>query len=145
LPIFDCRIDAARGGKVNESSGQETPTLTAGKAEASAKAGVYEQPIMSELDQVKELATFGSPDAEIAAVVGCRAKWLERRYGKIIRQARAAGAADLRKLQWDKARDGNVPMLIWLGRQMLGQSPQAIAGADAAPPARVVLDLSQDP
>jgi len=94
---------------------------------------------------VKELATLGSPDAEIAAIIGCRPRKLERRYGTVIRQARAAGAADLRKLQWEKAKDGNVPMLIWLGRQMLGQSPQAVAGADAAPPARVVLDMSQDP
>ena len=32
------------------------------------------------------------------------------------------GKIELRKKQWEIAMDGNVKMLIWLGKQYLGQS-----------------------
>lgn len=32
------------------------------------------------------------------------------------------GKISLRRLQWQAAENGNVPMLIWLGKQMLAQS-----------------------
>ena len=111
-----------------------------------ANAASSSQPAAAtELDRVKDLAAIGCTDAEIAAIIGRRPAALERRYGNVIRQERAAGAADLRRMQWDKAGEGNVPMLIWLGRQTLGQLPQPIPGADEAPPARVILDMSQNP
>ncbi len=33
----------------------------------------------------------------------------------------SAGKAKLRKLQWECAKSGNIAMLIWLGKQWLGQ------------------------
>lgn len=34
---------------------------------------------------------------------------------------RAEGRASLRRAQWKVAQDGNPTMLVWLGKQMLGQ------------------------
>ena len=88
----------------------------AGDASQSSEQG--------DLDRLKELAAVGCTDAEIADILGYSSKTLDRRFGRIIRQARATGVVSLRKEQWKKATDGNVPMLIWLGRQRLGQSPE---------------------
>ena len=40
---------------------------------------------------------------------------------RIIDEARASGRATLRRLQWQRANGGSDTMLIWLGKQMLGQ------------------------
>ena len=120
---------------MNESCGQ-APAAFCKDAQPNAK---------SELDVVKELAERGSPEAEIAAVIGMPEKKFARRYRKVFRQARAQGAAELRRVQWSKADEGSVPMLIWLGRQMLGQSQEPAAPEAEALPGRVVLDMSQNP
>jgi hypothetical protein len=41
------------------------------------------------------------------------------------------GRMSLRRLQWKKAQEGNTTMLIWLGKQYLGQSDkQELTGKD---------------
>ena len=42
-------------------------------------------------------------------------------FQRIIDEARASGRATLRRLQWQRANGGSDTMLIWLGKQMLGQ------------------------
>lgn len=67
---------------------------------------------------------------EIAAWFRCDQKTLNNRcleyYGDklsvVYREKRRAGKVSLRRAQWNKALDGNVSMLIWLGKQYLGQS-----------------------
>ena len=36
------------------------------------------------------------------------------------------GKQSLRRLQWTSAKDGSIPMQIWLGKQVLGQSDKQI-------------------
>ena len=131
---------------MNEISGQEKAACTEAKAEAAVKESDSPQSgAKSVRDDVKEMAVVGCSDTEIADYVGCRTGALKRRFGKVLRQARAEGNKKLREAQWNKALDeSNVPLLIWLGRQRLGQS-QRPAPADEAQPARIVLDMSLDP
>lgn len=45
----------------------------------------------------------------------------------------ARGRASLRRMQWESAEKGSVPMQIWLGKQLLGQTdspPEIIATAE---------------
>jgi len=71
---------------------------------------------------VEDLARLHVPKTEIAAIVGCSVDTLDRRYAAIIDKGNAAGRTKLRRLQMEAAERGNVTMLIWLGKQMLGQS-----------------------
>ncbi len=78
--------------------------------------------ITVDLNLVEELARLHVPKKEIAAIVGCSVDTLDRRFAAIIDKGNAAGKTKLRRLQMEAAERGNVTMLIWLGKQMLGQS-----------------------
>ena len=71
--------------------------------------------------QVEELAAIMCTQAEMATVLGCSVKTLERRFGRAIEKGKARAATSLRRKQWQLAEKGNVTMLIWLGKQYLGQ------------------------
>lgn len=73
-------------------------------------------------EQVEKLAGIGCSYAEIASVVGCSVGTLEKSFSGIIAKGRESGKTRLRMLQLKAANAGNVVMLIWLGKQMLGQS-----------------------
>jgi hypothetical protein len=72
--------------------------------------------------QVKKLAAIGCTNVEIADIVGCSHDTLSRRFKAELTEGRSQGKASLRRKQWDVALTGNVTMLIWLGKQVLGQS-----------------------
>lgn len=74
--------------------------------------------------QVEKLAALGCTNDEIAAFFDVSAVTLEKRFLPEIHKGREMGKLTLRQLQWRSARQGNVAMLIWLGKQkrFLGQS-----------------------
>jgi hypothetical protein len=71
--------------------------------------------------QVELLASAFCTNEEIAAKLGCSSDTLTRRYAESLQKGRDNAKASLRVKQWEVARKGNVPMLIWLGKQYLGQ------------------------
>lgn len=76
-----------------------------------------------DLDEVQELAAEGCTQAEIANTLGIALSTFHNR--KDIKSAYEKGIAEmkisLRHYQFKAARDGNVQMQIWLGKQVLGQ------------------------
>ena len=72
--------------------------------------------------QVEQLASFGCTDTEIASFFDMSRTTLERNYEHYITKGRESGKIRLRQYQWSAAKKGNVAMLIWLGKQILGQS-----------------------
>jgi AraC-like DNA-binding protein len=61
--------------------------------------------------------------AEMAAVLNCSPDTLQRRFAAVIEKGRERGKSSLKRAQWKKAVDeGNPTMLIWLGKQHLGQT-----------------------
>ena len=82
------------------------------------------KPIEINWEQVEKLAGLFCTQEEIASVIGCSVDTLARRkeFADIMKKGQAEGRASLRRWQFVKARDGNVTMLIWLGKQYLGQS-----------------------
>ena len=91
--------------------------------------------------QVEQLSAFGCTNLEIASFCGCDESLLRKSYSEFLTKGREAGKIRLRKAQWNRAmgnkdkqgnwlNDGNVSMLIWLGKQMLGQADIPIDNED---------------
>ena len=72
-------------------------------------------------EQVKKLATLGCTNKEMADFFGCSADLLEKSYSEFLTKGRAEQKMRLRQLQWRACENGNVSMLIFLGKNMLGQ------------------------
>ena len=72
--------------------------------------------------QVEQLAEYGCTDTEIASFFDIPRTTLERNYEHYITKGRESGKIRLRQYQWSAAKKGNVAMLIWLGKQILGQT-----------------------
>lgn len=73
-------------------------------------------------EQVKKLASFGLSYGEIAALLECSHDTIERRFASAIKEGHERRNASLRRRQYLGAMKGSVPLLIWLGKQYLGQT-----------------------
>ena len=73
-------------------------------------------------DKVEQLAGFGCTNTEIASFFGCSTDLIEKSYSEFLTKGRDKGKIRLRQLQWRAAERGNTSILIWLGKQVLGQS-----------------------
>ena len=73
-------------------------------------------------EKVEQLAGFGCTNTEIASFFGCSTDLIEKSYSEFLTKGRDKGKIRLRQLQWRAAERGNTTMLIWLGKQVLGQS-----------------------
>lgn len=80
--------------------------------------------------------------AEIASWFDCSEDTIERRvketygvtFAERFSQKRGVGKIALRRKQYQLATEGNVALLIWLGKQYLGQSDKTdIGNADNKP------------
>ena len=73
---------------------------------------------------VSALAAVGCTAEEIAAVTGCERTTLWRRFEAEIETGHIKMRASLRRRQFKLAMEGNTAMLIFLGKQYLGQMDQ---------------------
>lgn len=87
------------------------------------------QPKVSE-DQIFQLAKIMCTDTEISDVAGVSVDTLQRRYAAVIESGRNDGRASIRREQFKLAMSGNVPMLIWVGKQYLNQVERVHAALD---------------
>lgn len=74
-------------------------------------------------EQVVKLAGIHCTQQEIATFLGCSVDTLLRdeKFCELYKKGLEVGKMSLRRLQWKKAQDGNTTMLIWLGKNLLGQ------------------------
>jgi hypothetical protein len=82
---------------------------------------------------VENYARHGATNAEIGAMVGCDERTVRRRFADFLAKGRSERRQKLREKQYDVALSGNVTMLIWLGKNELGQSDKAGGAADDDP------------
>ena len=75
-----------------------------------------------DVDQVEKLAGLGCTNIEIASFFGCTDSLIRKNYSEYVLKGKENGKIRLRQWQMKSAQKGNVAMLIWLGKQMLGQS-----------------------
>ena len=72
-------------------------------------------------DLIEKLASIFCTNEEIASVVGCHADTLADNFSDHIKKGKEKGKMSLRRRQYEKAMSGHTTMLIWLGKQYLGQ------------------------
>ena len=77
-------------------------------------------------DEVEKLALLHCTNKEIADFFSIPVKTLEYNFADLIQKARMTTKQRLRRAQLEVALKGNVPMLIWLGKNILGQQDQPI-------------------
>ena len=88
---------------------------------AKKRQGAGRPRIIVDIEILKNLASIGCPDYEIASVLNVSARTLKRNYAEIIDQYKEKGKASLRKKMWDKAvKKDNTNMQIWLSKNYLG-------------------------
>jgi len=92
------------------------------------------------LKAVTQIAVSQCPDEEIAAFLGISYSTFKRRksedpaLAEAVDLGRDNGKQMLRQVQWDSAMGGDRTMLIWLGKQYLGQSDKTdFLGRDGKP------------
>jgi len=71
---------------------------------------------------IEELAGLNCSYEEIARIVGVAESTLTRRFAQVIKRGRESVKTSLKRKQFQVAMSGNVAMLIWLGKNILGQS-----------------------
>ena len=72
---------------------------------------------------VKDLAGIACTQAEIAGILGVSVDTLARdeQFCGIYKEEIDGARSSLRRIQWKAAKEGSVPMMIFLGKQYLGQ------------------------
>jgi hypothetical protein len=76
-------------------------------------------------DEVLSLAKIGASIAEIAAFMGVSYDVIHHNFQKELEQGKASMKLSLRRAQLRSALEtGNPSLLIWLGKNMLGQTDQ---------------------
>jgi hypothetical protein len=79
-----------------------------------------------DLELVEKLAHIQCTHSEIASTLGVSVDTLtrNRHFAETYKRGAEGGRKSLRRMQFESANKGNVTMMIWLGKQYLGQSDQ---------------------
>jgi hypothetical protein len=86
-----------------------------------AKRPVGRPEIKIDKELVFKFAQMGCKNTEIADYFGCHEETISNNFSDELAKGRAEIRMSLRQWQLKAAKEGNATMLIWLGKQMLGQ------------------------
>ena len=81
-----------------------------------------------DVEKAEKMASIGCTDEEIGLLLGCSTDTIGRRkkddpeFAEKLEKGRAHLRMSLRRKQYSLAMKGNPALLIWLGKNMLGQS-----------------------
>jgi len=73
-----------------------------------------------EKEQIRRLSEIFSSQEDIAYVMGINRTTLLK-HPELMNEGKARGRVKLRRAQMEKALEGNPALLIWLGKNLLGQ------------------------
>jgi hypothetical protein len=111
-------------------------------------AGRKRNPI--DLVALEAMCSVFATDVEIASFFGVHVDTignLKKRepYASTIAKGKAKGKLSLRRAQFDAAIKGNATMLVWLGKQVLGQRDELeVLGASAGAPPKIEVVYVQN-
>jgi len=74
-----------------------------------------------DVELLKDLCAIHCTMPEICDILQVHEATLYRRFAGVMSEARSGGKMSLRRKRWHVAMDGNVPMLIWLSKVVLGE------------------------
>ena len=103
-------------------------------------------------DMFEKLCEFQATEEEIASFFKCSTDTLnthcKQQYGQTFSEVfatkRKAGRISLRRWQWQKAARGSVAMLIFLGKQYLGQTDRLTTSEDQPKGPLVIIRSSRE-
>lgn len=91
---------------------------------------------------VKKLASIHCTMEEIAFAVGCSVDLLERRFADTVKEGKAHGKTSLRRYMWHAATDkGNITMMIWLSKNILGYTDKVEQVTENNAPQRLIIEM----
>lgn len=92
-------------------------------------------------EAIQRLAEICCTQEEIAYISGVSVDTLQRdeEFNRVYQKGLSTAKTSLRRKQWEMALAGNVTMLVWLGKQYLGQSEKVETNDDT----RVVSALDK--
>jgi hypothetical protein len=100
-------------------------------ATKKSRKGVGGRPrLQFDLQHIEGFGAIMATYEEMAAVLGCSKFTIEDRmrndeeFSSAYKRGQGSGKVRLRRAQWQAADRGNVTMMIWLGKQWLGQTDQ---------------------
>jgi hypothetical protein len=95
-----------------------------------------------ELDvgMIERLGKLGCTREEIAAVMGCSEDVIRRNFRPDMKRGEYKGNVSLKRKQMKVAMSGNPTMLVWLGKNRLGQSDQAKVEVAGDPESPLVIE-----
>lgn len=101
----------------------------------------------SEIDPktVYKLARLHCTHVEIADILGCSVDTLDNRFGDLIKKGKSETKQSIRDKQIEMALSGNIPMLIFLGKVMLGQIEPAVDEMKQIKEILIRIDPSRKP
>ena len=83
---------------------------------------------------IQIMAMKGLTQEDIAAVLGCSADTIYRNYAGAFAIGRQTCMSSLRRKQFEMAMKGDRTMLVWLGKNLLGQKDRhELTGKDDSP------------
>lgn len=85
---------------------------------------------LTEEAKIEKLASYGLTNKEIAEALGYDENTLKRNFEIFLIKGKADLKQRLKKKQISVALGGNVSMLIWLGKQYLGQADKSEESGD---------------
>lgn len=100
---------------------------------------------------IERAASIGCSPEEIAALCQVSRTTFFARIASdpaladAVERGRDQGRATLRRMQWQAAQNGNPAMLIWLGKQLLGQRDKQEISGDADQPIVVTYRWAEPP
>ena len=82
---------------------------------------------ISEVDEVARMAAVGAPDRMIGDALGISVRTIQRKFAAIVRKARALRRIKILECQMAAVEKGVPALLIWIGKNELGQldAPEA--------------------
>lgn len=93
---------------------------------------------------VEKLAALQCTQEEIASFLGCSVDTLQadEKFSGIYKDGISKGKMSLRRHQWKALEDGNSTMLVWLGKQYLGQKERNELSGNNGGPVELVITWS---
>jgi hypothetical protein len=133
-------LEAALAGEEDDLAERRRRHLPTGLPNGRPKAHI-------DIAVVEGAASIGCTTGEIATVLGIARQTLFDRLKtdpelqEAMQRGCEQGRTTLRRLQWKQAHAGNTTMLIWLGKQLLGQRDKLEAQGAINSDIRVVVEL----
>jgi hypothetical protein len=111
-----------------------------------ARAGAGRKAAQIDLLQLEQLCSMECSDQEIAGFFSVSVRTIQnrraqRKFGDVMRRGDAKGRMSIRRAQVRQVEAGNVPMIIWMSKNRLGQKDTGGCISMSLPPIKTAEDV----